>query len=218
MLVGAGSWSVAASFAYYELIRKGYEIDLIAGNGLIGYRPHPGEQSTQSISGILSSRMLSDTITTHGVFVGGKNSQCLSVLGAGQIDKYGNINSSRTSSGKFLVGTGGANDAANANEVIVILNQDRGRFVETLPYVTAKGHRVTRVISTMGVFSKAPGVDELRLLSCFPDSRGVSLAESIEEIENHCDWALKKAQEVQRMPEPTKDELQTLRSLLVPTC
>ncbi len=213
MLVGAGSWSISARLAYHELIRRGYEIELITGNGQIGYTPQPGESGTQSIAGIYSSQMLTDTITTHGVFVGGKNNKCLSVLGAGQVDKYGNINSSRTSGGDFLVGTGGANDAANANEVIVILNQSKKRFVDTLPYVTARGDRVSRVISTMGVFSKAPGKVELCLMACFPDQRGALLEERIREVENNCGWALKSAEEVYQLPEPTQDELHLLRSL-----
>jgi len=216
LLVGAGSRSISASLAYHELIRKGYEIELITGNGQIGCMPQPGDSSIQTIAGIYSSKMLTDTITTHGVFVGGKNSRCLSVLGAGQVDKYGNINSSRTSDGDFLVGTGGANDAANANEVILILNQSRERFVETLPYVTARGDRVSKVISTMGIFSKAPGKAELFLMACFPDPRGASLGEAIKEVEANCSWYLKRAGEVHQLPEPTKDELHLLRLLLSP--
>ena len=213
MLVGAGSWSISARFAYYELIRKGYEIELITGNGQIGYIPQPGESSTQSIAGTRSSKMLTDTITTHGVFVGGYQSKCLSVLGAGQIDKYGNINSSRTSSGEFLVGTGGANDAANADEVIVILNQSRERFVEALPYITAKGDRVSSVISTMGVFKKTFGKDELILVACFPDPKRATLSGTVKEVIKNCGWSLKKAEKVQQLSAPAGDELAVLRSM-----
>ena len=216
MLVGAGSRAISARLAYHELIRKGYEMELIMGNGQIGYTPQPGESSIQTIAGIYTSRMLTDTITTHGVFVGGKNSKCLSVLGAGQVDKYGSINSSRTSDGDFLVGTGGANDAANANEVILILKQSGERFVESLPYVTARGDKVTKVISTMGVFGKALGKAELYLMACFPDPKGASLGALIKEVENNCAWRLKYAKEVQQLPEPTVDELYQLRSLLAP--
>ncbi|KPK21236.1 MAG: hypothetical protein AMK69_22215 [Nitrospira bacterium SG8_3] len=213
MLVGAGTWSRSARLAYHRLIGKGYDIELITGNGQIGYIPQAGESSTQSVSGIKSANMLTDTITTHGVFVGGKNSQCLSILGAGQIDRYGNINSSRTYDGDFLVGTGGANDAANANEVILILNQSRKRFIETLPYITASGDKVTKVISTMGVYRKDPGKAELFLMGCLPDPEGTSLEEKIKEIESRCAWPLKSDQAIGYLPEPTKDELQLLRSI-----
>jgi acyl CoA:acetate/3-ketoacid CoA transferase beta subunit len=159
--------------------------------------------------------MLTDTITTHGVFVGGRNSRCLSVLGAGQIDSHGNINSSRTSGGDFLVGTGGANDAANANEVIIILHQSRKRFVETLPYITAVGKKVSRVVSTMGIFKKAMGKSELYLDECLPDRKVESLEQKIKRIEDECSWDLKHSGSVSYMQEPTRDELSRLRSILL---
>ena len=213
MLVGAGSWSNAARLAFHELIRRGYDIELISGNGQIGYIPQPGESSTQAVSGVYSANMLTDTITTHGVFVGGKNSRCLSVLGAGQIDKYGNINSSRTAEGDFLVGTGGANDAANANEVILIVSQSRKRFVEKLPYITARGDKVSKVISTLGVFRKPPGKAELSLVACIPDPERTALEGKIKDIESRCAWRFKRAERIDYLPEPTNDELDLLRNL-----
>jgi 3-oxoacid CoA-transferase subunit A len=170
--------------------------------------------STQTVTGIKSAKMLTDTITTHGVFVGGKTSRCLSVLGAGQIDKYGNINSSRTWDGSFLVGTGGSNDAANAREAILVLKQSKERFVETLAYITAKGHKVSKVISTMGVFKKASGSAELCLAACFPDQKELSMENRVEKVKNHCGWPLRTAEDVRLMSEPAPDELQLLRSLL----
>ncbi len=214
MLVGAGSPGIVGTLAYYLLTNRGYRIDLITGNGQIGYTPNQGVSSTQRVTGIKSAKMLTDTITTHGVFVGGKNSKCLSVLGAGQIDKYGNINSSRTSDGRFLVGTGGSNDAANANEVILVLKQSKERFVETLAYVTARGDRVKKVISTMGVFEKASENAELCLAACFPDPREVSAESMVEKVKNSCGWPLRSAEEVRPLPEPAKDELHLLRSLI----
>jgi len=82
----------------------------------------------------------------------------------------------------------------------------------------ARGDRVRRVISTLGVFSKAPGKSELCLTACFPGPRGTSLEEVIKEVENSCTWRLKIAEEVHQVPEPTKDELSLLRSLLAPGC
>lgn len=213
ILAGAGIGVVATWVAYYQFKAEGQEIELITGNGQIGYTPFPGESILASEAGVRSSKMLTDTIMTQGVFVAGKTNKCLSVLGAGQLDKFGNINSTKTPEGMFLVGSGGANDAANAHEVIVTLTQSKKRFVETLPYVTAKGDRVSKVISTMGVFSKAPGKSELCLIACFPDQGGTPLKKKIKEVENNCGWPLKIAGEVHQLPEPTKFELQLLRSL-----
>ena len=214
ILMGAGSRAVAVLLAYYQLRAKGYELELITGNGQIGYEPQPAELATQSVAGVYSSKMLTDTITTHGVFVGGRSNKCLSVLGAGQIDKNGNLNSTTTAKGEFLVGSGGANDAANAREVLVILNQSPGRFPETLPYITCPGDRVTTVVSTMGVFSKAIGKAELRLAACFPDSKLPSLEDRIKRVQDNCGWRLKLADKVEEVAKPTPDELKFLRWLV----
>jgi acyl CoA:acetate/3-ketoacid CoA transferase alpha subunit/acyl CoA:acetate/3-ketoacid CoA transferase beta subunit len=214
ILTGAGSGAVAVSLAYHQLRAKGYELELITGNGQIGYEPRAAGLGIQSVASVYSAKMLTDTITTHGVFVGGRNNQCLSVLGAGQIDRYGNLNSTTTAEGQFLVGSGGANDAANAREVMVIINQSKGRFPETLPYLTCPGDRVTAVVSNMGVFSKATGRRELQLSACLPDLKLASLEDRIKRVRANCGWPLKLAGKVREVAKPTPDELKLLRRLM----
>jgi acyl CoA:acetate/3-ketoacid CoA transferase alpha subunit/acyl CoA:acetate/3-ketoacid CoA transferase beta subunit len=209
ILAGAGAGSTAAFLAYYRLKSAGFELG--TGNGQIGYTPVPGESILASEAGVRSSKMLTDTIMMQGVFVGGGNNKCLSVLGAGQTDRYGNINSTKTSSGKFLVGSGGANDALNAREAILCLDQSRDRFVDKLGYVTGLGHSVTTIVSTMGVFRKANPQDELHLAGCFPDVHGRSLEERVKEIRHHCGWELKTANTIEEVPRPSLEELQLLR-------
>ena len=217
ILAGAGAGLIAAWLAYYQLRAGGYEIELIQGNGQIGYTPQPAESLLRSGAGAPSAKMMTDTITTHGVFVGGKNNKCLSLLGAGEIDKYGNINSTKTSTGQFLSGSGGANDAANAREVIIVIEQSPRRFVENLPFITCRGDHVTKVVSTRGIFEKTIGRDELRLTACFPDPALASLKEKIRQVQDNCGWKLKLADRVEEMPQPTQSELQLLRSLLPAT-
>jgi acyl CoA:acetate/3-ketoacid CoA transferase alpha subunit/acyl CoA:acetate/3-ketoacid CoA transferase beta subunit len=211
ILAGAGAAASAAFLAYYRLKSRGFE--LATGNGQIGYVPVPGESILATEAGVRSSKMLTDTIMTQGVFVGGGNNRCLSILGAGQIDKQGNINSTKTSKGKFLVGSGGANDALNAREVIVCLDQSRDRFVDKLAYVTGRGNAVTTVVSTMGIFRKPSPQDELYLFACFPNSHLRSLEENVKEIRDHCGWELKTAPLVEEVPKPSREELQLLRWL-----
>ena len=139
----------------------------------------------------------------QGVFVGGENNKCLSILGAGQMDKHGNINSTKTSKGKFLVGSGGANDALNAREAIICLDQSKDRFVDKLAYVTGRGDAVTTVVSTMGIFRKPNPQDELHLVACFPNPHARSLEERVKEIRNHCGWDLKTAPVVEEVPRPS---------------
>ena len=214
ILVGAGSRAVAVLLAYHQLKAKGHELEVITGNGQIGYEPQTGPLGAQSVGAVYSSKMVTDTVTVQGVFIGGKNSKCLSVLGVGQIDKYGNTNSTTTSQGQFLVGSGGANDAANAREVIVILNQSKDRFSETLPYITCPGDRVMTVVSTMGVFTKPIGKEELQLAACLPDPELPSLEEEIKLVQDNCGWPLKLADKVEEVPRPTPDELKLLRGLV----
>jgi acyl CoA:acetate/3-ketoacid CoA transferase beta subunit len=209
VLAGAGAAATAAFLAYYQLKSAGFELG--TGNGQIGYTPVPGEPILASEAGVRRSKMLTDTIMMQGVFVGGENNRCLSILGAGQMDKHGNINSTKTSKGKFLVGSGGANDALNAREAIVCLDQSKDRFVDRLAYVTGRGIAVTTVVSTMGVFKKPGPQDELHLVACFPNPHAHSLEERVKEIRNHCGWDLKAAPVVEEVPRPSPEELQLLR-------
>ena len=158
--------------------------------------------------------MLTDTVMAQGVFVGGRHNRCLSVLGAGQIDRHGNINSTVTSKGQFLVGSGGANDAMNASEVIVALDHAKDRLVEELPYVTGKGDAVTTVVSTTGILRKPAGGEELFLDACFPDEGSTGLEEKIKAARERCGWPLSTTESVEEVAAPDQGELDLLRWLL----
>ncbi len=211
ILAGAGAAATAAFLAYYQRNPAGFELG--TGNGQIGYTPVPGESILASEAGVRSSKMLTDTVLMQGVFIGGENNKCLSILGAGQMDKYGNINSTKTSKGKFLVGSGGVNDALNARESIICLDQSKDRFVDTLAYVTGLGNSVTTVISTMGIFRKVHPQDELHLVACFPAPQVRSLEERVKVIRDNCGWDLKTAPVVEEVTMPSQEELSLLRWL-----
>ncbi len=211
VLAGAGVAATAAFLAYYQSKPAGFE--LATGNGQMGYAPVPGEPILASEAGVRRSKLLTDTVMMQGVFVGGANNRCLSILGAGQVDRHGNINSTKTSKGKFLVGSGGSNDALNAREAIVCLDQSRDRFVDALAYVTGRGDAVTTVVSTMGIFKKPAAREELHLVACLPDPRGGTLKEKVQAIRNNCGWDLKTAPVVEEAPGPRPEELQMLRWL-----
>ena len=213
VLAGAGAAATAAFLAYYQLKTDGFELG--TGNGQIGYKPVPGEPILANEAGVRRSKMLTDTVLMQGVIVGGANNKCLSILGAGQMDKYGNLNSTKTSKGRFLVGSGGANDALNAREAIVCMDQSKDRFVDKLAYVTGLGSAVTTVVSTMGIFRKSGPQDELHLAACFATPPARTLEERVKEIRTHCGWELKTAPVVEEMPGPSPEELRLLRWLKV---
>jgi acyl CoA:acetate/3-ketoacid CoA transferase beta subunit len=62
----------------------------------------------------------------------GAQTSSVGILGAGQVDKFGNVNTTRISdAGPYLVGSGGANDVASgASETIVTLEHSKDRFLE----------------------------------------------------------------------------------------
>jgi acyl CoA:acetate/3-ketoacid CoA transferase len=123
ILAGAGTAELAAWTAYYQLKGQGYDANLLLGSGFWGYAPRPGDPSVLSISTMATCKMMTNVVDAYGVFVGSDNSKCLAVIGGAEIDKYGNINSTKIPGKLYLAGSGGGNDAVNAAEVMVVMNQ-----------------------------------------------------------------------------------------------
>ena len=211
ILTGMGASILAAWLAYYLLREEGYAIKPIVGIGLISYSPRPGDPQNCSILNTLTAEMMANELESYGVLVGGLNNRCLSILGAGQIDKYGNINSSRTSGNSYLIGSGGANDAVNAEAAIVVTPQNSGRFVEEVNYVTCPGNKVKMVISDKGVFEKL-GADREFTLTRYISGLDLPTTKEaiIRAIKESCGWDLKVSPDIAEVPPPTKQELAML--------
>ena len=61
-------------------------------------------------------------------------------MGAAIIDQFGHVGSTYDQNGRFIVGSGGANDiAAAASEVLITVNHGRRRLVEHVNHVTSPG-------------------------------------------------------------------------------
>ncbi|MEM0492755.1 MAG: CoA-transferase [Candidatus Thermoplasmatota archaeon] len=111
-------------------------------------------------------------------------------LGAAQIDKYGNINT--TVIGPYehpkvrLPGSGGANDVGSlCHKTIIIMRQDKHRFVDKLDFLTTPGHidgfnsrekhglpvdsGPYRVITQLGVYGFDDVSKEMTLISVHPN-------------------------------------------------
>src|SRR5215207_1505466 len=147
-------------------------------------------------------------------------------LGAAQIDRYGNINS--TVIGPYdsprvrLPGAGGAPEiAASAKEVIVILRHKPRAFVEKLAFVTSVGHREggdsrdelgytgagpTVIITDLGVLRPDPQTKEFTLTALHPGA-------TVEQAKEATGWDLKVAQKVTTTDPPAEKELEILRDL-----
>ncbi|MBU1195712.1 MAG: hypothetical protein KKE62_08395 [Proteobacteria bacterium] len=153
------------------------------------------------------------------------------VLGVGQIDKYGNLNSSYMVSpdGKpeRITGAGGAPEFISyAKETILTLKS--GEFVEKLDYFTSpgylgggnerdesgiypKGSGPSILITPRAMFKFDSKTKEMYLSALAP---GVSL----DKIKSKIPWELKVAQELERFPVPTQEELAFLRKFSPRSC
>lgn len=211
ILSGAGTLELASWLAYYWLREEGYGLDLLCGLGQMGYMPLPGQTDIISISHASACKVLTDTTEIYSVVVGGENAKCLSVLGALQIDKFGNINNSRV--GKLSIGSGGAGDAINASETVVVVSQSTNRLVERVPYITCPGDRIRMLVSSMGVFEKIGKDKEFTLVAYFPNSKLPSVDEKVRAINKRCGWKPRVAEKLREIAPPTREELMLLRLL-----
>lgn len=147
-------------------------------------------------------------------------------LGAAQIDRYGNINT--TVIGDYddpkvrLPGAGGAPEiAASCREVIVIMRHSRRAFVDKVDFITSVGHGAgpgdrerlgltgagpVRIITDLGVLEPDPITRELTLVGVHP---GVEVAD----VRAATGWDLRVAEDPRSTPEPSGAELSVLRSL-----
>ena len=131
-------------------------------------------------------------------------------LGAAQIDKHGNLNS--TVIGDYdspkvrLPGGGGAPEiATSVRDVFVMLEQSPRTFVDRLDFKTSVGDRVRVVVTDLGVLE--PQDDgELVLTHVHP---GVDPAAAQEAT----GWELRVADDVAVTAAPTDGELAALRAL-----
>ena len=147
-----------------------------------------------------------------GVFVGGPSNQCMGVLAAGQVDKFGNANSTKIPGITFLVGSGGSNDiATNNRETIVVLNADRSRLVEKVPYITFPGKNVRTLVTDVGVFEKIGNKDTFTLTTYIPSKANQKATEAIAGIREKVGWELEVAPNLKRAEPPTKEEVTLLR-------
>lgn len=154
LLAGIGLGNLAAWLAY-EQSDPGDRPDLIAEIGMLGYEPLPGDPYIFANQNKTGARQLTDVVQMLGSYVGHETARTLAVLGAGQVDAHGNINSTFAVDGRYLTGSGGANDIASAaDEVLVVIKASVDRTPATVPFVTAPGSSVRRVVTSRGIFGR----------------------------------------------------------------
>jgi glutaconate CoA-transferase, subunit B len=145
-------------------------------------------------------------------------------LGAAQIDRYGNINTTvvggYASPEVRLPGAGGAPEiAASCKEVIVIVRQSRRTFVEKVDFVTSVGYGdgpgsrerlglpgkgPQQIITDLGVLTPDPRTCEFIMTAIFPGTTG-------ETVRERTGWDVAIAPYPRIVPPPSAAELAALR-------
>ncbi|HEX9015569.1 MAG TPA: CoA-transferase [Chloroflexota bacterium] len=152
-------------------------------------------------------------------------------LGAGQIDRFGNINSTMIGSDYAhpkvrFPGSGGANDLASLCwRTIVMTPQDTRRFVEKVDFVTTPGY-----LSGKGAREKAglpPGTGPYRVItdlaimgysaeSCRMEVQSLHDGVTAQAVSERTGFPLLFADPVATTPAPTEEELKVLREEVDP--
>jgi hypothetical protein len=181
--------------------------------GFYGYTPRPADPFIFNFRNIPTCTMLTDILTVMGSLVGAKSSRCLGVLGAGQVDQNGNINSTKIPEiNTFLVGSGGACDVAlGAQEVVVTIPLSKFRCVERVGYITAPGQRVSAVVTDEGIFERVETGGPFLLTTVYDGEGRRKGREAVADIVSKCGWRVSVAPQLKEMGPPTWDELADVR-------
>jgi glutaconate CoA-transferase subunit B len=201
-------------------------LTMVIEGGIVGPEWKPGwlPISTNEMRAAYRARML--PAITDLFLLAQRGFLDVGFIGGAQIDAYGNVNT--TVIGPFtkprlrLPGSGGANDITSlCREVIILTTHEPRRFVEKVDFVTSPGHltggdsreragllfgRVSRVVTTLGVFGFAPDTRRMRLEALHP---GVS----VDDVRAATPFPLDTADPVAVTARPSERELGILRTL-----
>jgi len=220
--VGIGLPSAAANLAR---ITHAPDVVLIYESGAIGAKPDvlplsigDGELAETADTVVSVPEIFRYWLQAGRVDVG--------FLGAAQIDKFGNINTT-VIGGTYesprvrLPGAGGAPEIATAaKEVTIVLKQSKRAFVEKLDFVTSCGHNARTNDRGTGAAGRGPTtvITDLAILQSDPQTRELVLTRlhpgvSEEQVHEATGWKLSVAPRLERTVAPTANELAALRDL-----
>jgi glutaconate CoA-transferase subunit B len=207
VFVGIGLPSLACNLARATHAPR---LTLIYESGTIGTRP---ERIPLSIGdpALVTGALMVAPMTDVFQLVLQRGHIDVGFLGAAQIDRRGNINT--TVIGPYqkpkvrLPGSGGAAEiATHARRVLVIARLDKRAFPEKVDFVTSPGDRVTRVITDKCILERDAERGELVLTTLY---RGVPE----EHVKAGVGWELQVAREVRTLDPPSEATLAALREL-----
>ena len=224
--VGLGLPMVAALLAKYT---HAPHCTIVIENGIIRTAPFPLPASTDTVG----SQTFADNL--GGLFyvncLGQAGFIDLGFLGAGQIDRYGNIND--TVIGDYhnpiyrFQGGGGANDVISfCKRTVVVIRQSRRRFPEKVDFITCPGYLDGKPGSREAA-GLPPGTGPAAVitnLGCYEFENGEIVLKSIhtgcgitlERIKEETGWDLNIAACLNDTEPPTAEELRILHEIVDP--
>lgn len=154
------------------------------------------------------------------------------ILGAAQLDKYGNINSTMIGDDYKrprlrFTGSGGGNEVASLCwRTIILMQHEKRRFLEKIDFITSPGYLdgsenarekaglpantgPYRVITSMALFDFDPKTKQMRLIGLGP---GVTA----EEVKDNTGFDILVADKLGQLEPPRADELKLLREDIDP--
>ena len=224
--VGVGLPMLSAMFAKHN---HAPDCVIVIQNGTVRSTlfPLPGATDTlgtQTMSDQLTSLFYVDCLAQAGFITTG-------FLGAGQVDRYGNLNDTAVGDYRNPVhrwpGSGGANDVMSfCKRTIVILRQSKRRFLEHVDFITCPGYLdgkpgqreevglppntgPSAVITDLGLYVFE---DREMVLKSIHSGVGVTLEQAKAEIS----WDIKLASDFGDTEPPTNEELRVFREKVDP--
>jgi glutaconate CoA-transferase subunit B len=219
VFAGIGLPTLAASLAHLTVAPQ---LEIVYESGVCGAHPAQLPETIADAVLITDAEAVLSMPALFGYVLQGGHID-VGFLGAAQIDKHGNLNSSVIgdwhSPSVRLPGPGGAMEVmASAREVFVVMRRhDRRSFVDTLDFCTSPGPDraladgirplgagVTRVITDLGILARAGAGEELRLIAVHP---GVDA----DQVRAATSWELRVDDELATIEPPSEAELRLLR-------
>ncbi len=226
--VGVGLPNIAVNLAQRTVAP---DLEMVYEAGVFGARPSRLPLSIGDPTIVTGSTAVVSMLELFGYYLQGGLID-VGFLGAAQIDRFGNINTTVIGDYKHpttrLPGSGGACEIAiNAREVFVIMRQSRRSFVETIDFRTSPGNlggaeQAERIRREGGWLGRGPSVVVTDLgIYRFGESGEMCLTSlhpgaTVDQVRDTIGWEIKVAPDLAATAPPTSHELRLVREELDP--